>query len=331
MTTQDPVTESIKDSKDTKDYTQEISDIIFAVTACKNIDDKIPLYIQSIVKNYILDIKSKAETFRNKKSKKDAVKDKSITADDVFEVLKQTPEYYGVRRCLILKSEKEKVADISSEKPPDILELDTVQDDTEFIAEDLDLFSYIQTELAKLNDESEEYKIFNIQRLGDLEKASVITEAMDIDDYLEYNKCTRTAFVLEKPSKFTTWLNWKTKPNRKVLTILGWLAGNKVRRMVCEALKKRKNRVGTLQGPFIQTWEIYEKFTPFVFSDFTNQQETLGNLLIRYNDTFTFTQKRKNVYEFIHKHRQNPKKRSLEDSSELESKKKRIKPYYLYQ
>lgn len=181
---------------------------------------------------------------------------KRWTLDDVFSVLEDSQVYYGARRFLVVKRYSRKT-----------LEKDTNPDDPDILVDAShakSLKSYDQ-ELAALDDGTRLYKASERDRLETLERADILTQYMDPSEYMLYHQNAQTKFIDPKDTVlFDQWMGWK-KMGPDFYLVFGWLATNKIKRIIQNGLYNRRRHV---MSPFTPNWILYDKMNPLSLHDF---------------------------------------------------------------
>ena len=205
-------------------YEQKVKDSIYTVTGRKDTDDTIVKHVEQDLHSYLSNIKTETETRFAARKRDSQGKGRVFMLDDLFSTLQGTPEHYGVKRCLIVKKLARAVS--SDDKPGSA-------------------DSY-QEQLDKLNDASESFRIFEQHRIHDLEYADCLTRGMSRDEYTHYSTAKRKASFTNGGKQFCQWLNWNPQPNPTIVTLMGWLATYRVKRIVYDALSRDTKGEGVL-------------------------------------------------------------------------------------
>ncbi len=205
-------------------YKQKVRDSIYTVTGQKDIEDPVVTCMERKVRSYLSSIKTETERRFAQRKKDNPGKTRLYMLDDLFEALQDTPEHYGVKRCIIVKKLARAV---SCEDKPGSTD------------------SY-QKQLEKLNDGSESFRLFEQHRIHDLEHADNLTRAMSGEDYKLYSGKKRKASFTTGAKQFCEWLDWNPQPNPTIITVMGWLATYRIKRIVYCALQENASVDGKL-------------------------------------------------------------------------------------
>jgi hypothetical protein len=196
-------------------YEVKVRESIYGVTGRNDTEEAVVERVERILLDYLSKVKHEMELRHSLRLERKEGRTKQLHIDDLYAALSGTPELYGAKRCMILKQLAR-----------------TAENDDESGSLD----SYHQ-QLDNLNDGSESYRIFERLRLEDLVYADELTRDMSCDDYLEYSKKGKTAFI-GRAKLFCEWLNWNPAPPAKILTAFGWLATYRVKRLIRDALAR---------------------------------------------------------------------------------------------
>jgi hypothetical protein len=248
--------------KDTIDpiahFRQRISYAIFQFTGnlrCTDVNaDPVLLYIEARLQLYLNRIRQKIESTKGKK--------KWSTAD-IFKALDGYTEYYGLRRFLIVKQYSRKAVDATiAEKGEDtefeVNELPPPELNGEFVNTD-----QMQKELHELNDGSPLYYKYESERKEYLILADKLTSSMNAEQYREYHHLAQIKFINNKEA-FDKWMNWP-KMGKDLYLVFSWLALNRIRYIVQDAIYNRRSRIGLFQT----SWLLYDRTHPIILQDFT--------------------------------------------------------------
>ena len=269
-------------------YDKEIKDLIYAYGGNKETMDDIIVALEEDIKVYLMNL---LKVIHSKSPK--------MTCNAVLEALEGSVELYGAKRCLMLELAKKKYSKALKAEDADV-DLDLVVSDDESDSDDK-----FEFDVFNMDDGSEAYKQYYKNLVYDLQQADILTLNMDSEEYLEYSNCAKSTFVFSKPTKFSEWLSINYKANRDALTILGWIAGYRLRRSVQKALDNRLEKENQsplfgkprymLRDYSLQMEDFYPDATDSFFlkidSQYRNQRkhsrilekrvETLGHSIIR--------------------------------------------------
>lgn len=253
----------------TEYFRNKISDILYVITGQRNHDPNVSVFLETAVKEHLQSIVAACDAEKKKRPKA-----KAINEDDLFNALRGSPEYYGARRCLVLKQLGRKWSNLEGDDSI-IDEVDEEeQDDGD--NEDSDPTDTLESDplsiLTSLYDDTPESQEFQRILRQILERADSLTKSMDAGEYLEYSKFAKTKFIDKKPL-FCQWLaSFKRKPNPKLYTLYGWLATFFIRKHTMEALQKRFHSTA---GLFMYDTIHYDKNHPLNITDF--QKDCISN------------------------------------------------------
>lgn len=233
-------------------FKTKIETYIYVFTGCKEVHADIVSDVEKRLKSYLLELKCKAEksTTKRKKSK--------LNVNDMYEALRNSPEYYGAKRCLIIKKLSRKVEKVGTLDIVDVVDvaediLENAGEVMEDVDRDLKEQTELYSELEKLNDGTLEYKKFEADRLEYMRSAADLTDEMDREEYTAYYKFKTKKFIgKSRHTHFCLWMDWNTSlPTDDVFIIIGWLSVTKIRSILKKALKKRYDepRYNTLFAP----------------------------------------------------------------------------------
>ena len=305
-------------------FRKRINDALYIITGCKYEESvKIVDHIETHLLFYLK--KTRISSNKHKGQRKKA---KTVNPEDMYAALANTPEYYGAKKCIILKKFSRKAEavediDINIDEDLDVVSEEKPDDTEEIIPDPPDLLS----ELAKLNDGSIEYARFERDRLANMKHADELTKVMGKDEYLAYVKMANKKFIKRK-DLFCLWTDWNPKPSEEVFIMLGWLSVNKIRSIIRKALKKRRETyTPTLFSP---STSEYDKTVPLKYKYFLNEakyekaiQEEHSDLLNFYNEKFNEkkSKSKKNIFDHIGHLRQTSMKKKEAELEEIENKK----------
>lgn len=227
--------------------------------------DPVVLHIEYKLKVYLNNIYN--NVLRLKKSKRWMI-------DDVYDVLKDTPEHYGVRRFLLVKRFSRKAAGAADSTE----EVDEKMGKPEEPSvENVTTFDQMQHELNVLNDDSRLFKRSERDRMILLQRADALTADMEADEYVQYHQHAQTKFI-NITEVFDRWMGWK-KMGTDYYLAFSWLALNRIKRILDDGLYNRRRRARTLFSP---DWISYERMHPLSYRDFTvsiEPNETIGKFV----------------------------------------------------
>lgn len=143
-------------------FRSKIETYIYVFTGCKQVRPDIVFDVEKRLKIYLSELKRKAEKLTTKRKKP------KINVNDMYDALRMTPEYYGAKRCLIIKKLSRKVEKVGTIDVVDIVDVaeDILEDAAENeVVEDVDIKEQIElySELEKLNDGTPEYLKFEAE------------------------------------------------------------------------------------------------------------------------------------------------------------------------
>lgn len=224
-------------------YEAKVAESVYAVTGQNDTDQDVLQFLATTIRSYLLTLKKDVEEqFRIRQVNRKGCRSKQVRVEDIYLALEGTPEMYGVKRCVILKS-LAKSAD-ETQKPE-------VGDEAESPDDTLDSY---QSQLRALDDGSDAYRTFEASRLQDLVDADELTQRMTLEEYLAYSKRGKTAFV-DRPKAFCEWLDWTPRPSRIILTAFGWLATYRIKQLINRAIKRKTAESDKLHVSLFQVSE----------------------------------------------------------------------------
>ncbi len=194
-------------------FRDKIREYIYVYTGCAEpVQPGVVDILERHLLHYLRELRAKCEKATKRKP--------TVTMEEVYVALSGTPEYYGVRRCVILKQLGKRVQANGEE-------LDQGPEDP----------SQVSAILASVNDGTLAYKTSEKDRMSFLIRTDKLTEPMSSAEYMRYSKA-RTKFI-KKRELFAEWSTWKPLPSDTVVTALGWLCTSELRKRVSQALERR--------------------------------------------------------------------------------------------
>ena len=303
-------------------FTEDLNDNIVVLL----MEKKLKSYICSILRNIVKRKQTQIEQLHKgkRKRKKQKLNDENpveskqkttIRINDIYEELNDTLEYYGVKRCVILK----RISTSLEKKKDDVaIELDVVTeadvpvgiDAADAVSDDdtigLDL---LQQQLRKLDDGSRLYLRFEKQRLINMQIADQLTQDMSLQEYLEYNTYSSSKFI-DNSQLFHQWLDLESihinkELSKNIYIALGWLCVNKIRLLLTAAISRRAKHVG---NPFYSP-QSHDRILPLHHSYLVEsendeeylldpemeeiQERTFFQMFMMYDNKFKSTSKNK--------------------------------------
>jgi hypothetical protein len=237
-----------------KTFQTKILDTLYVLTGCRYSDEKIVDRLEQQLLVYIANIKDEARRIltsegengvkRRGRKRTRPTSEPPITLQHIFQILQGTPEFYGAKRCIILKQYSRKVeklddslSDVDDEAPSDV-EVDDVEEKKTDEATEAEQWSELQKQLAELDDGTEVYKKFEKNRLDGMLHADRLTLSMTREEYEdEYSRISSIKFI-KKKDHFCIWADFLPRPNDFVFIVLSWLCTNKLRTLVRSAFQK---------------------------------------------------------------------------------------------
>jgi hypothetical protein len=294
-------------------YRQKIANVIYSLSGIKReldsvdndivvllLETKIKAYIKGIFDN-IKSRKQLEQTAKIKRKRKghvpENIKTTVVRITDIYEELQGTVEYYGVKRCIILKKisttlEKNETVDDDEEEVEDEDEETMIgKPDVAVVPVDR-----LQQELTKLNDGSRCFFRFEKARLSHMHIVDQLTSHMSLDEYLEYTRFATSKFI-DKITNFDRWMGWKMKLSKNIYIAIGWLCVNKIRTLLYSALARRRKYV---QGPFYS--QMLDRLHPLehrYFIELENDQEENFNFGLP-NGLIETIENQKAIRQFLH-------------------------------
>jgi hypothetical protein len=204
-------------------YEDKIREGIYVVTGWNDIDSQFVNVIATDVMRYLTALKNevvKAHTERLQ-HKKSPARSKKVHELDVYQVLRGTPELYGVKRCIILKGLSRQAEKSKNQDDNDDLQTGEEQP-----------LDTVQAQLRALDDGTDEYKTSEAFRFYDLKQADELTSSMTADEYRNFGKRKSKMVFVDKPKRFCEWIEWHPNPPRIILTAFGWLATYRIKRLL---------------------------------------------------------------------------------------------------
>lgn len=238
-------------------YRQKIYDVIYMLTGNKREGDVnsdiIILYVEVRLKEYLNSIRDGILRRKNDQATPDPNKPKrgrkkvakiikkeinKFNLKDLYEELDDTLEYYGVQRCIILKTVSRKLEkkDIVEDLPDDVV----VEDDDveETVIQEEDTIDELQTQLNNLDDKSRLYKKFEKERYLVMAAADNLTQMMSLEEYEKDYRNVKSKFI-QKKDLFDKWIGWN-KMGDNLYIAFSWLCVNRIKEILRHALDKRK-------------------------------------------------------------------------------------------
>jgi len=237
-------------------YHKKISDTLYTITGNRRTreNDAVVLVVEKRLKEYLNGIRD--AVMRNRcvgKRRKDFG-----FLRDVYEVLKGTTEYYGAQRSIIVKKLSKKYKKLEDGNVDDDDDGDD-GDDHEQEPRDANPVEHpeqddMQTELAKLNDNSRLYARFEAERLFALQNADRLTIEMSEREYCTVYRQAISKFIGDK-RLFDQWMGWN-KMGNDFYVLFAWLAVNRIRKMVKYAVIKQRQANHSL---FVGDWTTFSR------------------------------------------------------------------------
>jgi hypothetical protein len=230
-------------------YRKRIASAIYKITGNQRStdpdQDAVVLHVETRLKDHLNKI------YRDLLKRKGK---KRWSLNDVFSVLEDSQVYYGARRFLVVKRYSRKT-----------LKKDTNPDDPDILVDDAKSLKSYDQELAALDDGTRLYKASERDRLETLKRADILTQYMDPSEYMLYHQNAQTKFIDPKDTVlFDQWMGWK-KMGPDFYLVFGWLASNKIKRIIQNGLYNRRRHV---MSPFTPNWILYDKMNPLSLHDF---------------------------------------------------------------
>lgn len=202
---------------------------IYHVTGCPDYpwDGSVVSNVERRVKTYLNAVIAKAIRKIEKKKRRNVTSGVnrancmySLKPGHIFEALRSTPEYYGVKYSILWKKLKRKInVDQADPMEPDV----TVDDDPVDVLKDA---------LSKLDDNSQAYERFSKEKQDRAVEADRLTRFMSLSEYQKYHRKRKIKLT---DGQLRYWLNWE-KMNSDMVTIFSWLSSYKIKKVVQKAL-----------------------------------------------------------------------------------------------
>ncbi|CAM6054140.1 unnamed protein product, partial [Sphagnum tenellum] len=157
----------------------------------KNISLRVKRYLHAICEKAIVMKNEKSCSKRGRKPNIAHCKKGTIRTQDLFDALKGTPEYYGARRCLIIKKLSRKLNKTDDEN----VVKDELDDKSGDKSEDEDSINELQKELSLLDDKTKGSRTFEKERTDTMLHADEMTKQMTLEEYMEYTKNSKIKFT----------------------------------------------------------------------------------------------------------------------------------------
>ena len=197
---------------------------VYHFTGCGSYksDGTIVANIEKRVKAYLSAIRHRAV----KKATRKGVKINNLKPGDIYTALKGTPEFYGVRYCILWKKLKRKL-EMEADDPMEIVDEET---------DALETVDVLQSALDKLNDGSKQFTQYVQEKEEVKRHADILTNSMTLDEYQQYHKKPKIKFTKEM---LKHWLEWE-RITPDLSTIFAWLTVYKIRKIMYKATKSHE-------------------------------------------------------------------------------------------
>jgi hypothetical protein len=255
-------------------YRNRILNAVHVYTGCSTVGEGVLEILEKRLKSYLIKIHTASVKEKDLRRTNAKGKVNKVTPTDMFNALKGTLEYYGAKRCMLIKLMSKKLNEKADKDLPAVVETNEKKrkgkkcedpdagnasgkkrkgKDGKGIAEEQedskgereDDLSSLQIELAKLNDKTLESIEFKTELDLHMKRTDALTRIMTKEEYLDYSRVVKQQFI-KKKKIFCAWMGWSadvTIVHDEIFTIFGWLAGFKIRNMLQKALKRRNDLV----------------------------------------------------------------------------------------